>query len=370
MKKYIIVIALLVLAFTVGGSVSAHAETKLTGWAWSSNIGWISFNSADTDTPCATGASPTGYCVTVDSSGNFGGYAWSSNIGWISFSETDNYCGPRASFNKNTGAVTGLIRAVKGKDASVIAGGWDGCIELTGNNHTLNFTGNGGVTYVAPISPATMGEFVGYAWGGPVVGWMQFSPKLQNGTVIDTGCPNGCDGNDSAVPTVSLQVLDPVTGTYGLSATISQRSDLTIPSVTMKWTVTGTLNANSCTASGKWSGIKNSTQGTYTEVVSGLSTNANIFNLSCTASSGAVNAPQVTVTVNPYNAVQSSRSCVAPTHSSTCAGAVYTGVPSEYPLTNVVQTCPVAAGSFCPYTCNAPYRKNGNTCTRSTYEEH
>ena len=62
------------------------ADGNLSGWAWSENFGWISFN-------CSTGGSDGGnicassnYKVTVNqTTGEFDGYAWSQNLGWISF---------------------------------------------------------------------------------------------------------------------------------------------------------------------------------------------------------------------------------------------------------------------------------------------
>jgi hypothetical protein len=48
----------------------------LSGYAWSSNAGWIQFN-----TSCGG--------VTLDSAtGNFSGYAWAENIGWINLNST------------------------------------------------------------------------------------------------------------------------------------------------------------------------------------------------------------------------------------------------------------------------------------------
>ena len=71
------------------------------GWAWSSNIRWISFNSSNCDTdndgqsnggsgcPVA-GTGMSAYSVKIDSAnGNFSGYAWSSRIGWIRFNGTN-----------------------------------------------------------------------------------------------------------------------------------------------------------------------------------------------------------------------------------------------------------------------------------------
>ncbi len=63
----------------------------LSGWAWSENIGWISFCGSAASPSTWNGttwvcpASPT-YKVTINTSGYFSGWAWSENIGWISFS--------------------------------------------------------------------------------------------------------------------------------------------------------------------------------------------------------------------------------------------------------------------------------------------
>jgi len=56
-------------------------EKELSGYAWSSNIGWISMNCSNTGT-CGTG----NYGVTLnEETGNLTGHAWSSNIGWLQF---------------------------------------------------------------------------------------------------------------------------------------------------------------------------------------------------------------------------------------------------------------------------------------------
>ncbi len=67
---------------TTAGSwfVSNDGNGNLAGWAWSSNIGWISFNCSNRGT-CGT----VPYAVTIDSSGIFSGWAWNDVIGWISF---------------------------------------------------------------------------------------------------------------------------------------------------------------------------------------------------------------------------------------------------------------------------------------------
>jgi len=49
---------------------------NLSGYAWSSNAGWINFNPSDSQ-------------VTIDpATGEFDGYAWAENVGWIHFSNS------------------------------------------------------------------------------------------------------------------------------------------------------------------------------------------------------------------------------------------------------------------------------------------
>lgn len=162
MTKKIIVLAF-VLAVASLGAASARAAT-LSGWAWSDGFGWISFNSGD------SGAGGGPYSVAVDSSGNWSGYAWSQYLGWISFNQTDtSSCGAQAHLNTANGAVTGWGKAL-------IYSGNEGCIELSGTNHTSPLlNGTGGVTY-----NSSTGQFLGYAWGGDTSaktgpGWIQFN---------------------------------------------------------------------------------------------------------------------------------------------------------------------------------------------------
>jgi hypothetical protein len=211
MKKYLIfgVVAVLSLAIIgnyYGHSVSAQtdvppptdqptdssnpppsAPNDLSGWAWSSNIGWISFNSTDAGTGNnGVGTSPNPYVVTVDpSTGAMDGYAWSSNIGWISFKPGDlsgcpNNAQPAV---ESTGAVTGGIRALAGAGRN---DGWDGCIELSGTNHESPDPSNPQGPSLKGVFMDKSGHFSGLAWGGPVVGWVSFNVGTKS--VVCSGC--------------------------------------------------------------------------------------------------------------------------------------------------------------------------------------
>lgn len=65
--------------------LKAGAGDNVSGYSWSSNIGWLSFNCTNSSS-CGT----VDYGLRVDNaSGLFSGYAWSPNIGYISFNQSD-----------------------------------------------------------------------------------------------------------------------------------------------------------------------------------------------------------------------------------------------------------------------------------------
>jgi len=144
-------------------TTSPSPTTNVSLWAWSENIGWISFNCNNTN-----------YCSTVDygvnidpSTGYFSGYAWSDNIGWITFNETDLSGCPvspcRAWVNLSC---PGGQCPVYGW-AKVVAhnGDWPGgWIRLRDTNY--------GVWIDPSLTPA---EFKGWAWSDLNIGWISFN---------------------------------------------------------------------------------------------------------------------------------------------------------------------------------------------------
>jgi len=136
--------------------VRAGSEHNVSGWAWSSNIGWISFNNT-------TGGGTTNYGVNIGADGKFSGYAWSENIGWIDFAPTGPYpAAPdySAKVDLVTGQVSGWARALAFGD------GWDGWIKLRDTNYGVS------------INPSN-GEFSGWAWSDMVIGWISFNCSNQ-----------------------------------------------------------------------------------------------------------------------------------------------------------------------------------------------
>ncbi len=184
---------------------------ELMGWAWSSNIGWISFNSKN------PGSGGGVYAVNVkfdndESNGSLWGYAWSPNIGWIQFDGLTGTVNGESVTNAivnakpgdpNYGKVTGWARAIGATTVS----GWDGWIKLSGVNHPSPEDalkkGNEGVTYYTVDKIDNVGNRVrtgylrGYAWGGEVVGWLKFVEETDMGSggkIEDTVCITNCGG--------------------------------------------------------------------------------------------------------------------------------------------------------------------------------
>ncbi|MCF7835727.1 MAG: PKD domain-containing protein [Candidatus Marinimicrobia bacterium] len=135
--------------------VNAGNEHNISGYGWSENIGWISFNSN-------SDGGAINYGVNINTStGDLSGYAWSENIGWISFNRSvtgnppaapfNGGSGPIAQYNSNTNTITGWMKVLSPGD------GWDGWIKLY--NVTVD----------------TSGDWHGWAWSDIVAGWISFN---------------------------------------------------------------------------------------------------------------------------------------------------------------------------------------------------
>lgn len=138
------------------GEVKAGASDNVSGWAWSENIGWISFNNT-------TGGGGVDYGVNIEPDGNLSGCAWSENIGWIDFEPSGPYpSSPNysAKVDLDTKELSGWARALAYGD------GWDGWIKFKKD------PSEGGADYGVYIDS---GEFHGFAWGSDVVGWISFN---------------------------------------------------------------------------------------------------------------------------------------------------------------------------------------------------
>lgn len=263
-----------VVLFSLGSDKAYAGTSDLRGWAWSSNIGWISFNSQD------VGAGGGPYVVQVSTTtgssiGTVSGYAWSSSIGWIKFGGLSGFPsgGSNATIDFSNGKVEGWARACAGTingNCSTMESrtdGWDGWISLSGTNfESPDTSDNGksakGITLgINPAQTEAYGKLTGFAWGGDVVGWVSFSPIA--GVGGSDGVCVGCCGEDCDEG-----------GGDNLICNLSPAS--TVISSGQSVSLTWSTNATSCTASGGWSGTKNPTGSE-----SFTPTSNTVYNLEC-----------------------------------------------------------------------------------------
>lgn len=141
-------------------TAKAGSGDNVSGWAWSENIGWISFNCINQGT-CGT----VNYGVNIDTNGKFSGYTWSENIGWLTFNESQLTGCPStpcwAKVSLGNGEVSGWARALAYGD------GWDGWLRLRGTNYGVSWN-------------SSTKELEGWAWSDGVIGWLSFNCKNQN----------------------------------------------------------------------------------------------------------------------------------------------------------------------------------------------
>jgi hypothetical protein len=173
MKKLLPFI-LIVFGFSFSAVVLAGASDNVSGWAWSENIGWISFNNT------TGGGATSSYGVNINlSTGDLSGYSWSENVGWISFNRADTGNPPAAPYNGGSGPIANYdsaSRRVRGwARALSYGGGWDGWIKL---GDSAGVWPAGG----PQVSIAVSNEFVGWAWGSDVVGWISFNDRDFDGS--------------------------------------------------------------------------------------------------------------------------------------------------------------------------------------------
>jgi len=200
MKKLIqIFIFVFVIFFGVAGFAQAGLEHNVSGYAWSENIGWISFNSE-------SDGSAVNYGVNVDiNNGKISGYAWSENIGWISFEKNDvktcpdgTDCQARVDVSQlgsSDVVIEGWARALAHGD------GWDGWIRFDHGQTEEVYLNSSGVLN-------------GWAWGDEVVGWISFFGSGYGATIDLSGVNQSPILYGPAGVGSSLEVSEPSQASY------------------------------------------------------------------------------------------------------------------------------------------------------------
>lgn len=282
----------------------------LYGWAWMGvNIstpgvsegggGWLRLN-CKPDVCGINGAPQWGVEVNVDETspdyGMMSGYAYSSNYGWLSFQDSDaDFC-YTAHPNYPTAASNTAPKVFFGEGAvtATPVRGW--ARFLTNDNYydgCVSFSGGSGNSAYSTVVDQTTGALKGWAYGGNNVGWLSF----QN--------PECAYCNTSVVLANSANIVltaNPSTINAGGSSTLS-------------WQATGSpgLNVTSCNTYSNSSGYSHWQSGTISppgnvgtiNLPSGSHTVTNImqnttYQMTCTLTGGApLPAVFATVTVTP-----------------------------------------------------------------------
>lgn len=328
-KKYTLISAVFIAVFVFLGifssidRVGAQATSgNAHGYIQAPNIGWISSNCVDLGV-CAS--SPFWIDIapsTSSQTASFSGYGWSPNIGWIGFNPADvAYCGSQAVVDLTTGVTTGFARALAGGTAG--SGGWDGCISMKGSNYGVVFN-------------TSTQAFGGYAWGDPVVGWIDFTGLTAD--LSSSQNPNN-PPNGSNTPGFNLLVNNAKT------AAISSGD-----SVQLTWQTKG---ISSCTTSGDWPQNvtftgKDVADGNHTFVVPNI-TSAKTYTMNCTLvtpSSAPLPSQSVTVTIRPQSCEVIPNEYVIKAGSSPISTTVKFG--AQWISTNGYPNVTIGAGSVLP----------------------
>jgi len=212
--------------------ISTQDGHNVSGFAWNSNIGWISFNSIDCDVDgdgtyegasedggpapngCPTSGSVHNYGVYIDSvTGDISGFAWSENVGWISFNRNTSYCAggdnigkacsvagdcPSSSCGGSSNGVTGDPQTTpyntgsgaiaKYDSVNHTIDGWAKILSMGDDGWvSLNCTNDGdtcGTSDYGISADVIKEELVGWAWNGndndTGIGWISFDSDNVN----------------------------------------------------------------------------------------------------------------------------------------------------------------------------------------------
>ena len=198
-----IVVSLLIVDLPSADTISAQGPAtplELHGWGWSSQVGWVLF---DPVCPPEIGLCD-GVKVKTTIPRTFFGYTWinpryddgtsqSDNIGYVRFDppgpyptgiNTADFSARFDPTDTNNELIEGWARA-----CSVFVNGCGGAMDnadLKPNNERGGWDGwlslRGEIDCGTPPCPGygikrQSARLIGYAWGGDVIGWLQFGPR-------------------------------------------------------------------------------------------------------------------------------------------------------------------------------------------------
>lgn len=209
-KKIIFTIVVFLICFSLGAAIKANAgfSDNVYGWIWGGSedvnigptgtlndgnetgLGWISMNNVDESGNIIDGVNSYGVNIP-DADGDLSGYAWSSNLGWIDFNNIDCPIGipGNCTARREGNNLAGYARVVSIENDLAIgnSGGWEGFISLSG-------VADDGSLYGVDIAKMDgIGSNPTYAWSNEL-GWIDFSRAKATASKTLKICRNSCDG--------------------------------------------------------------------------------------------------------------------------------------------------------------------------------
>lgn len=167
-------------------AIPLFADSPVTGWFWSDNIGWTQVTSASLEDQ-----------TSGDTTRGITGWAWSDNIGWL-------------KFNAGIPSFAGTVDAVPSSIVGSQLVGWArycaGTVNGDCNSATRTDGWDGWVKFTNANYQKTKGFITGWAWGSDVVGWTEVMLETDED---GDGCPGDCTGDPPGAPEIRCE-LTPV----------------------------------------------------------------------------------------------------------------------------------------------------------------
>lgn len=268
-KKIFLTIPVVVIFVVLGGalrvdaSIDANGLLDGRGWLWGGSdtpntpatFGWSGASNASSGGTVTYGMKfPTG-------DGNVTGYAWNENYGWISFNGPDlSGCAPVLEQAKVVGsALSGGARILSVRDGGTNAGGWSGCISLSGAGYGVTINPDGST-------------LSGYGWNGENImsngvveglGWIDFSNARISG--ILKICPSNLTMSQGASHVLKLYYdrsknclelpsnIQPVSATsWSVNNTVVSLDALSGKTTTVSAAITKNSNDDTSTVTAKY----------------------------------------------------------------------------------------------------------------------
>lgn len=181
---------------------------NIRGWAWSENIGWVSFSHSNCDTnedgfadapgcPLVPVPNYGAHALTQSDLNNpsfssgydegaLAGHAWSESLGWISFDRAEVTANGIESFPDGYDPYIGknYTAKIEQDGAGLVIKGWGRAIAGIGEpwEGWIKFYDNINIIPDYKIDVAS-GALSGYAWGGAAIGWLSFSGPAYGATL-------------------------------------------------------------------------------------------------------------------------------------------------------------------------------------------